>query len=99
MTEQVLQIMACFSFYFLQWLTFYKQKGRKAQSSETSILTSTLAGAGGLIVLIATIIALGITMKNRRATQGTYSPSRQEKDGTRVEMWNIIKPPPTERLI
>uniref|UniRef100_A0AAX7SKQ7 Uncharacterized protein n=1 Tax=Astatotilapia calliptera TaxID=8154 RepID=A0AAX7SKQ7_ASTCA len=36
---------------------------------------------------------------NRRATHGTYSPSRQEKEGSRVEMWSITQPPPMERLI
>ncbi|NXA34822.1 CRUM1 protein, partial [Eudromia elegans] len=56
-------------------------------------------GAAGTVLLLAAIAALAIAMKRRRATQGTYSPSRQEKEGARVEMWNVIKMPPTERLI
>ncbi|XP_066503745.1 protein crumbs homolog 1 [Hoplias malabaricus] len=47
-----------------------------------------------LISVTALVVAL-----NRRATHGTYSPSRQEKEGSRVEMWNIVQPPTTERLI
>ncbi|CAM4569812.1 unnamed protein product, partial [Eretmochelys imbricata] len=56
-------------------------------------------GAAGAILLLALVAASAIAMKKRRATQGTYSPSRQEKDGARVELWNVIKLPPTERLI
>uniref|UniRef100_A0A8C0G0P6 Crumbs cell polarity complex component 2 n=1 Tax=Chelonoidis abingdonii TaxID=106734 RepID=A0A8C0G0P6_CHEAB len=56
-------------------------------------------GAAGATLLFALVAASVIAMKKRRATQGTYSPSRQEKDGARVELWNVIKLPPTERLI
>ncbi|XP_063155949.1 protein crumbs homolog 1 [Candoia aspera] len=50
-----------------------------------------------LIFLLAVIVS--IITANKRATQGTYSPSRQEKEGSRVEMWNMVQPPPLERLI
>nr|XP_014428507.1 protein crumbs homolog 2 isoform X2 [Pelodiscus sinensis] len=56
-------------------------------------------GAAGAALLLVLVAASVIAMKRRRATQGTYSPSRQEKDGARVELWNVIKLPPTERLI
>ncbi|NXV12248.1 CRUM1 protein, partial [Cepphus grylle] len=56
-------------------------------------------GTAGAALLLALVAATALVMKRRRATQGTYSPSRQEKDGARVEMWNVIKMPPTERLI
>ncbi|KAG5850626.1 hypothetical protein ANANG_G00084440 [Anguilla anguilla] len=46
--------------------------------------------------LAAAAVAVAV---RRRATHGTYSPSRQEKEGSRVEMWNMVQPPPTERLI
>lgn len=51
-----------------------------------------------LLIFILTAVGLGMAL-TRRATHGTYSPSRQEKDGSRVEMWSITQPPPTERLI
>ncbi|XP_052828928.1 protein crumbs isoform X1 [Octopus bimaculoides] len=54
-----------------------------------------------LLVLVA-IIAVTyflITTRKKRATSGTYSPSRQEMSGTRVELGNVWKLPPTERLI
>nr|XP_020649057.1 protein crumbs homolog 2 isoform X2 [Pogona vitticeps] len=68
-----------------------------AQVSSSTLVGA--VGAVGAIVLIAIFAASVVAMKKRRATQGTYSPSRQEKDGARVEMWNVIKLPPLERLI
>lgn len=37
--------------------------------------------------------------RNKRATRGTYSPSAQEYCNPRLEMDNVLKPPPEERLI
>ncbi|XP_038063463.1 protein crumbs-like isoform X2 [Patiria miniata] len=57
---------------------------------------------GGAVLLLIIVIILGIFLvkvKNKRATRGTYSPSRQEISGSRVEMDNILKLPPEERLI
>uniref|UniRef100_A0A3Q3GTG6 Crumbs cell polarity complex component 1 n=1 Tax=Labrus bergylta TaxID=56723 RepID=A0A3Q3GTG6_9LABR len=66
--------------------------------SSDLLLSVSLASVVLLLVLIFTSIGLVMTL-NRRATHGTYSPSRQEKEGSRVEMWSIIQPPPVERLI
>ncbi|NXD62089.1 CRUM1 protein, partial [Eolophus roseicapillus] len=68
-----------------------------AHLSNSSVVGA--VGVAGAALLLAVVAATAIVMKRRRATQGTYSPSRQEKDGARVEMWNVIKMPPTERLI
>uniref|UniRef100_A0A2K5F2X5 Protein crumbs homolog 1 n=1 Tax=Aotus nancymaae TaxID=37293 RepID=A0A2K5F2X5_AOTNA len=51
-----------------------------------------------LLILLLAVVASVVT-SNKRATQGTYSPSRQEKEGSRVEMWNLMPPPAMERLI
>uniref|UniRef100_A0A4X2K408 Crumbs cell polarity complex component 1 n=1 Tax=Vombatus ursinus TaxID=29139 RepID=A0A4X2K408_VOMUR len=51
-----------------------------------------------LLILFLAVFASFIA-SNKRANQGTYSPSRQEKEGSRVEMWNMVQPPPMERLI
>ena len=40
-----------------------------------------------------------ICVRNKRATRGAYSPSRQEVTGSRVELGNVMKKPPLERLI
>ncbi|KAM9385782.1 protein crumbs homolog 1 [Pholidichthys leucotaenia] len=62
------------------------------------LLSISLASVVLLLVLVLTSVGLVVAL-NRRATHGTYSPSRQEKDGSRVEMWSITQPPPMERLI
>lgn len=62
------------------------------------LLSVSLASVVLLLVLIVASVGLVVAL-NRRATHGTYSPSRQEKEGSRVEMWSITQPPPMERLI
>uniref|UniRef100_A0A8P0PE22 Crumbs cell polarity complex component 1 n=1 Tax=Canis lupus familiaris TaxID=9615 RepID=A0A8P0PE22_CANLF len=51
-----------------------------------------------LLILFLAVVA-SVVASNKRATQGTYSPSRQEKEGSRVEMWSMRPPPALERLI
>lgn len=55
----------------------------------------------GILCLIAagSMIALFMMARKKRATRGTYSPSAQEFSNPRVEMDNVMKPPPEERLI
>jgi len=55
----------------------------------------------GLILLVTAVgLSVFITMaRKKRATRGTYSPSQQEYCNPRVEMDNVMKPPPEERLI
>ncbi|XP_016838846.1 protein crumbs isoform X2 [Nasonia vitripennis] len=55
----------------------------------------------GILFLIAagSLIALFMMARKKRATRGTYSPSAQEFSNPRVEMDNVMKPPPEERLI
>lgn len=57
-------------------------------------------------IVIGILIIGGIFMgaflmmaRNKRATRGTYSPSAQEYCNPRLEMDNVLKPPPEERLI
>lgn len=51
-----------------------------------------------LIAVIGSIVFF-MMARNKRATRGTYSPSRQEMFSPRVEMGQVMKPPPEERLI
>lgn len=44
------------------------------------------------------IIFLKMARKKRR-TRGTYNPSRQEMNGSKLELGRVLKPPPEERLI
>jgi len=51
------------------------------------------------ICCIGVIIFVKIAQR-RRASEGTYHPSRQEMNGPRVDLGvDEIKPPPEERLI
>uniref|UniRef100_A0A0A9W8L0 Protein crumbs homolog 2 n=2 Tax=Lygus hesperus TaxID=30085 RepID=A0A0A9W8L0_LYGHE len=54
------------------------------------------------ILLLAGVISLFVFLmmaRKKRATRGTYSPSSQEYCNPRVELDNVMKPPPEERLI
>ncbi|KAL4219251.1 DNA repair protein Rad9 [Mactra antiquata] len=55
----------------------------------------------GLLLISITIgiICFLFCVRNKRATRGAYSPSRQEVTGSRVELGNVMKKPPLERLI
>lgn len=54
----------------------------------------------GLLLFGAIALGIFLTMaRNKRATRGTYSPSAQEYCNPRLEMDNVLKPPPEERLI
>ncbi|KAI5707881.1 hypothetical protein M8J77_011733 [Diaphorina citri] len=50
---------------------------------------------GGLI----SMAVLCLMARQKRGRRGTYSPSSQEYCNPRVEMNNVLKPPPEERLI
>lgn len=57
-------------------------------------------------VLVGVMIIGGIFLtaflmmaRNKRANRGTYSPSAQEYCNPRLEMDNVLKVPPQERLI
>ncbi|XP_051929857.1 protein crumbs homolog 1 isoform X1 [Hippocampus zosterae] len=66
----------------------------------TSDLLLAISLVSVILLLVLILISAGLVVAlNRRASHGTYSPSRQEKDGSRLEMWSITQPPPMERLI
>ncbi|GAB1868117.1 Protein crumbs [Camponotus japonicus] len=52
-----------------------------------------------LLIAIGSLVAFFMMARKKRATRGTYSPSAQEFSNPRVEMDNVMKPPPEERLI
>ncbi|XP_067270608.1 protein crumbs homolog 2b [Pseudorasbora parva] len=54
-----------------------------------------------LAVLLAAVgmVCLVLTTRKKRQSEGTYSPSRQEVAGARLEMGSVLKVPPEERLI
>ncbi|XP_072367573.1 protein crumbs homolog 1 isoform X1 [Scyliorhinus torazame] len=54
---------------------------------------------GGVIVLAIILTFLIVKLREKRQTEGNYSPSNQEQTGSRMEMNNTLKLPPEERLI
>nr|CAB3233619.1 protein crumbs [Phallusia mammillata] len=77
-------------------------------SSGMIVLIAAVGGAGLLLLLILGAVATVSAALERRATSGTYSPSKQETSsappglGGRLEseVWTELKPPPPcERLI
>lgn len=54
----------------------------------------------GLLAIAGVALTVFLMMaRSKRATRGTYSPSAQEYCNPRLEMDNVLKPPPEERLI
>ncbi|KAM4641609.1 protein crumbs homolog 1 isoform 2-T3 [Discoglossus pictus] len=63
------------------------------------IFTAVASVVLALFFVVCAGLCIFIAVAGMRSNQGTYSPSRQEKEGSRVEMWNIVQQPPLERLI
>lgn len=95
-------------------LTITSETEWSINNSEAIILQSILTQgttAGDVAIIVGPIAAflllaggVGLTVflmmaRKKRATRGTYSPSQQEYCNPRVEMDNVLKPPPEERLI
>ncbi|KAK6195275.1 hypothetical protein SNE40_000740 [Patella caerulea] len=51
-----------------------------------------------IIIIIVAVVFFRMARK-KRATRGQYCPSQQENAGARVELGNVLKKPPQERLI
>ena len=80
--------------------------GGELCEEDISGLTNTALAiiVGSLLALICLGVIVGLVVffmmaKKKRATRGTYSPSRQEFYSPRVEMGDMMKTPPEERLI
>lgn len=78
----------------------------QALSKEGSGITTTDIAIVVIPILIGMLLIGGIFLtvffmmaRNKRATRGTYSPSAQEYCNPRLEMDNVLKVPPQERLI
>lgn len=73
---------------------------RESETSPTDIAIIVVPIVIGILALAAIFLGAFLMMaRNKRATRGTYSPSAQEYCNPRLEMDNVLKPPPEERLI
>ncbi|XP_020279664.1 protein crumbs isoform X2 [Pseudomyrmex gracilis] len=69
-----------------------------SQALDVALIVGPIVGCF-LLIVIGFLVALFMMARKKRATRGTYSPSAQEFSNPRVEMDNVLKPPPEERLI
>ncbi|XP_014482747.1 PREDICTED: protein crumbs isoform X4 [Dinoponera quadriceps] len=69
-----------------------------SQALDIVVIVGPIVGCLFIIALVS-LTALFMMARKKRATRGTYSPSAQEFSNPRVEMDNVMKPPPEERLI
>ncbi|XP_017558317.2 protein crumbs homolog 2b [Pygocentrus nattereri] len=53
----------------------------------------------GALLAVVGLVCMVLTARKKRQSEGTYSPSQQEVAGARLEMGNVLKVPPEERLI
>ena len=68
--------------------------------NQLSTSSPLLIGGAALAGLIAILfLVLLIVVLKKRGGIGTYSPSKEEGEGGRLELDAILKPPPLERLI
>ncbi|XP_063224864.1 protein crumbs isoform X2 [Bacillus rossius redtenbacheri] len=75
-----------------------KPVGAAASGADIAVIVAPIVG----LVLLSAAVGLFVFVRmarKKRATRGTYSPSQQEYCNPRVEMDNVLKPPPEERLI
>jgi len=77
---------------------FQRKQLLSNQALDIAVIVGPIVGCL-LLIAIGSLIALFMMARKKRATRGTYSPSAQEFSNPRVEMDNVMKPPPEERLI
>jgi hypothetical protein len=57
------------------------------------------AAVGLVVILLIGLAALLSVARKKRSLHGTYSPQKQEFNAPRLELANMSKIPPVERLI
>lgn len=81
-------------------LFVFKARYESDYPSSTDIALIVVPILIGLLAIGGALLGAFLIMaRNKRATRGTYSPSAQEYCNPRLEMDNVLKPPPEERLI
>jgi hypothetical protein len=58
-----------------------------------------IIGVVAACILLILLVLILVLLYKKRSGNGTYSPSKQEMDGGRVELNSVLKPPNLERLI
>lgn len=88
----------CTSNYMGTRCEILKDVGRPDQRTANSDQTDIIIGVAVACILLILLVII-IVIYKKRSANGTYSPSKQELDGGRVELNSVLKPPNLERLI
>ncbi|XP_032068221.1 protein crumbs homolog 3 [Thamnophis elegans] len=97
------------------WLPAWGQDSSNGNSTAgpTSVLTTSSKGLSKAeldaaiavpcvflgLLLIGLLVFMGLKIREKRQTEGTYRPSNEEQAGPRMEPQTNLKLPPEERLI
>ena len=68
------------------------------RTGDIALIVGPVVG-GMLFIAIVGVLVFLIMARRRRKSEGKYKPASQELTSPRLQLDNIIKPPPEERLI
>ncbi len=68
------------------------------RGGDIALIVGPVVGGILFIAVIAVLVFL-IMARKKRKSEGKYKPATQELTSPRLQLDNIIKPPPEERLI
>ena len=88
------------NFYFLNIFQVYSSE-RDIVDIEVSDLAMIVgpAAVGLVLIFLIAFFAFFSVARKKRSLHGTYSPQKQEFNAPRLELSNLTKIPPVERLI
>ena len=72
------------------------QSSRRA--GDVALIVGPVVGGMLFIAIVGTLVFL-IMARRKRRSEGKYKPASQELTSPRLQLDNLIKPPPEERLI
>ena len=68
------------------------------RGGDIALIVGPIVG-GILFIAVAAVIIFLVMARKKRKSEGKYKPATQELTSPRLQLDNIIKPPPEERLI
>ena len=68
------------------------------RAGDVALIVGPVVGGMLFIAVVGTLVFL-IMARRKRRSEGKYKPASQELTSPRLQLDNLIKPPPEERLI
>ena len=69
-----------------------------ARAGDIALIVGPIVG-GMLFIAVVGMLVFLVMARKKRKSEGKYKPATQELTSPRLQLDNIIKPPPEERLI